>query len=1698
VDHTSILEEEEPWDQRPARSVEEISTPRALLSNNLSTMRPGRDRDDLNDGELPSLTPTSQKTDTRATNEGGRFENGQYNTARHPSSPSKASVLLSKDTRNAWNQMDGDVAKRDEDDSNVGSGPRLEGPDRHQPTAGKGSDDIVDDTEIIERTDEDSEQDTTFCGQTLNAFGGICGNLQITNAVDQKRTRSVSPGKLLDHDSSTPKRRSRSLPRISQVSSEGDEEHTAIEVEFVEPAAILSPRRKNAYLTAMARQAKADFEKKKKKDQTRRFLDPEAPPSISYTQSGDGDEDIYPSFNATEKRKFLKLINAGNSPVDASHQIFQDRAEREALERGDGEEGEEKKSKDEEMIEEKPRGRSVTPGRSASSSRTAFWNKKSPSKRAALANAAAIQARRSPPLAEAENSTGIVSPSTARVATEAVRTPNSITKRTAATPADLTALETDSSEDESIPFKKSGINYYDAVRRQNLEEDPRAGTLLSKENKASRLSSMRSKSVTPKPRDFIELKEDRKRSSSVPRSQSRSLGTDWAGGRTPPSTQSSRSVGPKPQGFDMSGQQFLATGGGQESTSAGGTFNRLDDREDQQMNSSEEDGLDERYAPYARSTTIPRSSSFNKKLSEDKNYSLDGNDGMDIDMYLNSTDVYSVAGNDNMSVYTTGTGGTGISQSSRIRRPGAAKNRLAIAKAAGRQNRKHGWYESMRAVASSTNKKWDPEKGWVDYEPPTAVSVGDKSNNKIHLDLSKSIRKSRGPEESLGVDLSTSVNAVAVPFPQDWEKDRMELLEVATSISATDDAYGTSVHQAYLSGNTSLDARSTSGLRGAAYKRPIESSNVRPQGRLGSTKVASGALGRDEKGWNSEKEWARTGQRDRSTPDVVDFDSPEPLSNIQQQKIYSRESVATAISPEKYAGNAGRQGRDADVPTVGYSREPRALLMMPTHLANPKNRDDQKEATGRFSENANRAALSNDAAERYMQLGKNGSVTALSQDPHTIIQTPVHIQSHRNHQYNSESEENDEESVPANTKYDSYTSQEDRALSTLTSIVREKVDEDDLNLFPHSKTPITSRSVVSSRSATSTAGKSQESPAGQNRSSRSAGPIDLDDVGYSSQSSEDEEVEMWDTNSNLHTNISRSMASKSEIVPPASRSMKRVPKLTGSKRDTSPIQGRRSLEYRSAQTPTGIVVPPISTSIEDLRRKQEQMDRSRSVGKTKINRPRQADGSVSPVAKGKPTEPYLTNELAQKYQPHRSTADEKFDTANPITPEAEWKSFLENNVRAESGNAEWLLESARRTTIARSSERYLPMSPGRDVLADDDYSNRENVRRATVERALERPSAELPKGNGIEDDEDSLHANVRQRSFERSVKRHFSATSERNKDEHEDDSLRENLERATIERNVAAPSERNRVERDDDSLFHFMEEKKARTYPSQLEESDLSPIPSEPNDQEESVVYGSEAYGPTEGDRRSFFQRLAECAAPVMPTSNGQIPTAHLNFMKSQSSVRAFCGRPDDVVDERGAKVKPVPDIKPDNHKKMIKKTQSEQIRSISVPRSSNSSVVSEDFGAKTAYLEAIAMKTAVSNPKRSGSRSRSGRSTASSVVSSTQSQHSEKWKAFLERKKASGALGVSRLSSSSDVSKAADRYASEQVEQMKNRMSSRPQSTPRSFRSNLEADPKVPTKSYQRGNTGSSVGAANDLSSARLEAMMAALTSQKLEENEI
>jgi hypothetical protein len=167
-----------------------------------------------------------------------------------------------------------------------------------------------------------------------------------------------------------------------------------------------------------------------------------------------------------------------------------------------------------------------------------------------------------------------------------------------------------------------------------------------------------------------------------------------------------------------------------------------------------------------------------------------------------------------------------------------------------------------------------------------------------------------------------------------------------------------------------------------------------------------------------------------------------------------------------------------------------------------------------------------------------------------------------------------------------------------------------------------------------------------------------------------------------------------------------------------------------------------------------------------------------------------------------------------------------------------------------------------------------------------------------------------------------------------------------------------------------------------------------------------------------------------------------------------------------------------------------------SAPQSPDSTV-SEDFGAKTAYLEAIAMRTAVSRPKsRSGSRGRAGRSSVSSAGSSS-SQHSEKWKAFLERKRAASPA-ASRVGGNSDVSKAAaEQYASQQVEAMMAKMSSRSKSNPREYRASRDVDNyhMIPGADIN----GSTVGAAEDLAAARVEAMMAALSSADLmEEGEI
>jgi hypothetical protein len=181
-------------------------------------------------------------------------------------------------------------------------------------------------------------------------------------------------------------------------------------------------------------------------------------------------------------------------------------------------------------------------------------------------------------------------------------------------------------------------------------------------------------------------------------------------------------------------------------------------------------------------------------------------------------------------------------------------------------------------------------------------------------------------------------------------------------------------------------------------------------------------------------------------------------------------------------------------------------------------------------------------------------------------------------------------------------------------------------------------------------------------------------------------------------------------------------------------------------------------------------------------------------------------------------------------------------------------------------------------------------------------------------------------------------------------------------------------------------------------------------------------------------------------------------------------------------------------------------------------------FGAKTAYLEALALKTAVSNKKKEDAKRNatsrkngaeedglSDTGNSPSVVSSaTEQSHSQAWQSFLERKKSNSGrkTGSSAKSSSdNDVSRAAEKYATEKVEEMMANMPSPSESnrTNPKFQeygggqsSNRSDSGSSMMDSVSRGRTkkkSSSAKAAEDLAAARVEAMMMAMSSTKLDE---
>lgn len=1977
--------EEEPFDQRPSNN----------SNGNRETMRP-YDNDEvdevLEDGELPSLTLKPAK---------GRIVNGQRTTTRPLSPPSKAGTTfkgpVQEQQRQFWGQLDEDPEER-ERPSYDADGPddemaarqvtrRNDGASRQGDETGRRFKDVdvdMDESAISENYTFSTavsleEQEANFCAQTLTAFGEICGT-----------------GLTYKPSDTPPKRiQSKPLPKNKARREEVPlEEHTAIEVEFVEPSGAISPQRKNAYLTAMAKKAKDDFQKKKDKSK-QGGADPEAP-----------QEDIYNNFSAAEKRMFLKFINTGVSPSDASQRVTEERKLKDEKEKSkEKTKGEKEKETAEAEVE-----KALSPGRKSNFRGLAFWKKDKdgspktprskstpPSKGESVVKESAPQAtetvkaeipaaapsgskerlpraeeRPSPTKAAAvvrslspKPSTPVSKTKTSPAATaawsvsprpsppaKAQKSPAAVTARSLSpepstqandgkanlvvTTADFSPpepepehdIESDSDDGE---YPKSGINYYDAVRRGHPDDEAEQfedATSPQRGNNSSRAASGRNS--TARAMKFSALRESRAKSAprvresedqqaSAPARPPLSAPARGNNGKQPENSFSStpstkvdsmqRNIAPEndsevnmqmssPYTFSVHYEKEqpkssprtvktlinLETGDVNKSAtsreedaaalerieqellrphkSSGASVNdgsgavlplpanKRDQKskDDQTKPSSNIENTQGDRAPIGkiagtsspairstsnsttdtpqdsasattRATSTPSpdyepapsvtraSNSQIEPFSRQKDDQRVEDQGMDVDIdvdaYLNSTDTYSVVSRDNdaMSVYTAG---TGVTQSSRVRRPGAAQARLAKAKQAGGMT-KNGWHESIRAAAVSTNRVWDPKLGWVDYEEPEDHML-DSGNEKIHIDLDKNALRRPKKDEGDSHLANTGGTGVPVPFPKEWERERDEMLHPVMEENVAQGPVVPETKRRAVDEVNSVTMQS-------------EASPSKPKGWVESMRAASEALGKHGQTWDPDHGWTSADQRTSQTPDVVDFDAPVTFQGTSQTPdvvdfdapvtyqgtsqtpdvvdfdapvMYqgtsqtpdvvdfdasvtqrsSQTALLQATQPAEPSNNVYTEGQSRSVrlepspvakssiptdPDAYYGSADESIFREPRALAIPlpprdtdrklnqwmeKSENAPKVRSELSTENSDKAVASagtGATTEKYMQLGDTGSVRSQYQDvkssgqprrpnsapdakpsgqpPRPIggpsVRVPIvtpRIETHETH----EPSESEDDEAPLLQSSGSFPSMTD--FSPTVGIVREKVSQEDMGWFPQDTTPTVGivrekmsqedmgffpqesreRRQIHSTKAAASQGTVSSGSVSQSPSRRGAGPVDLDEVDETWESDDEKRrSDGWEANS--YPIILTAKSEESQYTGSVtSLPTKPVPKLKSSKKDTSPIRGRKS---NSSAAPAvmrgdspGDTVPSRGTANVDQNKALSPSSREGnsfdSTGRT-----RQDDSFTSAA---KPSDSPGVKARLEEWESRAvdaisPTEEEKNQGAN-----AEWKSFLGKKVRAESAAA------ARQQGASGAREEY-----------KEPEGDRWN-RKTHIDSAASFVSA----GGG----------------------RHAVETQE------EDDSLFEfvsNPGNPTGERSSRVSRERER------------EPKRSTS----LERSDLSPIRAEGDDSDSDDDPVSEAYGPEANERMSFLKRLTECAAPMMPssarapTNSDSMPTAHLAFLRTnpqgsgskQGGPSRFvppglCGRPDIIDEDEDAE-----DTVQREERKSAGQSESQLTESSEKPRSrstprggssragiSTSSVISDDVGSKTAYFEAIAMRAAVSNPRRSESRRRDRSSGASSVTSGS-SQHSEKWKAFLDRKNASGASPgasplKSRASSSTETSKAAEKYAAGKVEEMMAKMAGRSNSASKTAREpDVSMDwPSVNTSGPSVNTTGPSVNitgpsintsgesyggersksnrsdsvskAAEDLAAARVEAMMAALSSSHLDEGEI
>lgn len=1089
-------------------------------------------------------------------------------------------------------------------------------------------------------------------------------------------------------------------------------------------------------------------------------------------------------------------------------------------------------------------------------------------------------------------------------------------------------------------------------------------------------------------------------------------------------------------------------------------------------------------------------------LDESKDNDEDPLD-VSLDVYLESATVASYSSNQHQdhasvvsgkSAWTNATGASSVyTQSSRKRHHGAAKKRLAKAKEV--ENlavSKAGWHESIREVASKNKKVWDPEKGWVDYVDPDALEVPTVSTERLNVSLEhislKPVKETEDDSGSVGKARSEpGAPKVVVPFPKDWEAERNAML--------TGEEQGGVGLAAQL-------PRAPSPLPVQDYTREAKD----------SVSLSAVAKENSDKRWDPERGWI--GKDEELAPPAYEGATLESQALGNSKETPEANYAALAATTAAVGATAGV----ATVVASGDSGEDSQSGAMP-RSAPAKTVDDSSPLNSWINKSAqppkNRTEQSTEAsdvavasggpvtAEKYMQLGDNGSVRSVHQDAPlptakkskgatAATAAPAAATSGL---VNAASFVDDDDEAPL-LKSTGYYSDQERGPDV--KVVKEKVGEDDFSLFTQDE------------STKDDGPKLPKSPSVR----RGKGPVDLDEID-SIDSEEDESEDddsTWEADSYMTGSISKTLfdkpAGKSKSVDTSdstalaaksdSLPSKTPPRLQKNRRDTSPIRGRG--EPKKSADGVAVVAPvaaaaAVASATRDKPRssysRQPQEEDTRTVrtdlselstGSSVRQRAQQWEsmsGRSPKTSTTAQTESLLGVHYAADDSTNKEAHDESQNVPWPTSGDerrprkensagtAEWKSFLGKKVQAESAAA---VKQERGST---------KKEPEGDV-AIADYSK--GVKSTSGNKLV------APQPRNTEDD-DSL--------FE------FAASE--------------------IERQRDAKSSENAPSKSRD--LHTVDD----------DFSDISPIHKNDEDEMEKVSDTGTAV-----EQGSFMKRLQACAAPMMPrqfTQSGNggaegggegnaVPMAHLAFLRTNPPVSsgsggggssrfvppALCGRPDTIVEDDSIQGSPP-------RKQSSSRTDASR-RSKSNPRSSSrrgdlkdtSSVTSEDFEPKKSYLESIAMKTAVSKPRRSDSR----RKSSSSDVSTGSRPRSERFQALLEKRASqSSHSSGSKARSSTEVSKAAEKYAAEKVEEMLEVMASRSKSAPASRKtvddmidsmsSGSTSPPPSEAKSTRSQGSrtkakkkSESAVAAEDLAAARVEAMMASMTSSNLDQGEI